>query len=83
MLQFEQIRKRLKANNVSINISDAAVNWMASVGYDPQHGARPIKRLLQRYVLNYLSKEILSGKMEGRSKVLIDIENDEPVFRYE
>jgi ATP-dependent Clp protease ATP-binding subunit ClpB len=64
-------------------MSEKAIDWLATVGYDPTHGARPVKRMLQKYLLNDLSREILSGRMEGRTKVKVDIENDTVVFRYE
>lgn len=82
-MQFELIVKRIPNNQFSIDISEEAIDWLAAVGYDPSHGARPVKRMLQRYILNDLSREILSGKMEGRQKVKIEVENDEIVFKYE
>ena len=82
-LQFELILKRIPNNQFRIEISEEAIGWLAAVGYDPTHGARPVKRMLQKYLLNDLSREILSGRMEGRTKVKVDIENDEIVFRYE
>ena len=82
-LQFNLIIKRIPENRFSIDISEEAIDWLAAVGYDPTHGARPVKRMLQKYILNDLSREILAGKMESRSKVLIGVENDEIVFRYE
>jgi ATP-dependent Clp protease ATP-binding subunit ClpB len=56
---------------------------MAIIGYDPNYGARPVKRMLQKYLINDLSKEILSGRMGGRTKVMVDVDNDEIVFKYE
>lgn len=82
-LQFNMIMKRIPENRFSIDITDAAIDWLAAVGYDPAHGARPVKRMLQKYILNDLSREILAGNMEGRTKVTIDEVNDEIVFRYE
>lgn len=82
-MQFNMILKRIPNSQFSIEMSEKAIDWLATVGYDPTHGARPVKRMLQKYLLNDLSREILSGRMEGRTKVKVDIENDEVVFRYE
>lgn len=82
-LQFNMIMKRIPENRFSIDITDAAIDWLAAVGYDPAHGARPVKRMLQKYILNDLSREILAGNMDGRTKVTIDEVNDEIVFKYE
>lgn len=82
-LQFELILKRIPNNQFRIEMSEEAIDWLAAVGYDPTHGARPVKRMLQKYLLNDLSREILSGRMEERTKVKVDVENDEIVFRYE
>jgi len=82
-LQIDLILKRIPNNQFSIEVSEEAVDWLAAVGYDPTHGARPVKRMLQKYLINDLSKEILSGRMESRTKVMVEVENDEIVFRYE
>ena len=66
---------------ITIQISDAAVQWLATLGYDPQFGARPVNRLLQKFVLNELSKEILSGQVSADQEILIDLQNEELVFR--
>src|SRR5512137_1953850 len=55
-MQFEQIATRVKRQNFELKITDAAIEWLSTVGYDPQFGARPVKRLLQKYILNELSK---------------------------
>lgn len=82
-LQFNLILKRIPEGKFTIEISDEAIDWLATVGYDPTHGARPIKRMLQKYLLNDLSREILSGRMDNRTSVKVDVENDEINFRYE
>ncbi len=82
-LQFNLILKRIPEGKFTIDISDEAIDWLATVGYDPTHGARPVKRMLQKYLLNDLSREILSGRMDNYTKVKVDVENDEIVFRYE
>ena len=82
-LQFNLILKRIPEDKFTIEITEQAIDWLATVGYDPTHGARPVKRMLQKYLLNDLSREILSGRMDNRTKVKVDVENDEIVFRYE
>ncbi|MBL7972370.1 MAG: AAA family ATPase, partial [Prolixibacteraceae bacterium] len=82
-LQFNLILQRIPNGQFSIEMSEEAIDWLAAVGYDPTHGARPVKRMLQKYLLNDLSREILSGKMESRTKVMVDVVNDEIVFKYE
>lgn len=82
-IQFNRIVRRLGNQSIRIRISDAAVQWLATVGYDPQFGARPVTRLLQKYVLNELSREILAGKVLPEQGIVIDLEDDELVFRTE
>ena len=82
-LQLSMIINRIPDKKFTIEMSEEAIDWLAAVGYDPTHGARPVKRMLQKYLINDLSKEILSGRMEDRAKVLVEIENDEIVFKYE
>jgi len=82
-LQLSMIINRIPDKKFTIEMSEEAIDWLAAVGYDPTHGARPVKRMLQKYLINDLSKEILSGRMEDRTKVKVEIENDEIVFRYE
>jgi len=82
-LQINLILQRIPNKQFTIEVSEEATDWLAAVGYDPTHGARPIKRMLQKYLINDLSKEILSGRMEGRTKVKVEVENDEIVFKYE
>ena len=79
-LQFEQVRKMLNKNGIELKISDKAVNLLAEMGYDPQFGARPLKRVIQREVLNELSKMILAGKVNVEKPILIDVENDHFTF---
>ncbi|MEL7589119.1 MAG: ATP-dependent chaperone ClpB [Prolixibacteraceae bacterium] len=80
-IQFERIIKRLGNQNLKLSISNEAVNWIASVGYDPQYGARPVNRLLQKYVLNELSRELLSGKVSANQSIEIVMEDDELKFK--
>jgi ATP-dependent Clp protease ATP-binding subunit ClpB len=82
-LQLNLIIQRIPNKQFTIEMSEEAIDWLAAVGYDPTHGARPVKRMLQKYLINDLSREILSGRMEERSKVKVEVENDEIVFRHE
>ena len=79
-VQFEQIVKRLSASDLKIELSEKANEWLSGVGYDPHFGARPVKRVLQKYVLNELSKRILSGKVDKAKPIVIDYENDSLIF---
>ncbi|MBN2806361.1 MAG: ATP-dependent chaperone ClpB [Prolixibacteraceae bacterium] len=80
-LQFQLIAKRLVKQGITMDITDAAVEWIASVGFDPQYGARPVKRVFKQYVLNDLSKKILAGNVNKEKPIVIDKENDELIFR--
>ena len=73
-IQFNIIRKRLEENGIQVEISDNAKKQLAIWGYNPQFGARPLKRVLQREILNELSKEILSGNIHKDSVVAIDLD---------
>ena len=73
-IQFNIIRKRLEENGIQVEMSDNAKKQLAIWGYNPQFGARPLKRVLQREILNELSKEILSGNIHKDSVVAIDLD---------
>jgi ATP-dependent Clp protease ATP-binding subunit ClpB len=75
-IQVGLIRKRLEEAGVKIEISDAACERLAKLGYDPQFGARPLKRIMQREILNELSKQILAGKVHKDSMIFVDIKNE-------
>lgn len=80
-IQLDILAKRLKQNDITISYTDEAVEFLAQIGYDPQFGARPIKRVIQKRVMNELSKEILSGKVTVDSEIVIDSFENEIVFR--
>jgi len=80
-LQFNQIKKQVEEQDLLIDISDAAVEWIAQNGFDPHYGARPIKRLIQKYLLNELSKQIIAGKFTKNDSLLVDSFGDGLVFR--
>lgn len=80
-LQFEMVKSMLLKNEINIELSEKAVNYLGDVGFDPQFGARPIKRVLQREVLNELSKQILSESIAPNQKILIDAGEGKLVFQ--
>ncbi|MFV0366036.1 MAG: ATP-dependent chaperone ClpB [Mangrovibacterium sp.] len=80
-IQLTRIKARLAEQNIDIEMSDTAAAWLAHNGYDPQFGARPINRMLQKMVLNRLSKEILSGNISTNQRIFVDVKDDELSFR--
>jgi ATP-dependent Clp protease ATP-binding subunit ClpB len=81
IIQFKQIQKHLLEQQVNIRITNEAVNWLAELGYDPQFGARPVKRVIQKQVLNELSKQILAGKINKEKEIILDVFDNVFVFR--
>lgn len=80
-LQLSGVKKMLAQNGIALNFTDAALTFISEEGYDPQFGARPVKRAIQKYVLNELSKEILGMKINRNHPITIDKEGDRLVFR--
>jgi ATP-dependent Clp protease ATP-binding subunit ClpB len=81
-IQFQMIRKMLEEQGIAISITESAIDWIVRSGFDPLYGARPIKRIMQRYIINQLSKEILAGKISKEKPIVIDYFDDfELVFR--
>ena len=80
-LQINQLKKLLDKQHIVIDATEEAIAYLAKKGYDPQYGARPIKRVIQKEVLNNLSKELLQGTIQSESVVLIDSFDDRLVFR--
>lgn len=80
-LQLKGVSKMLLKQNIVLDATPEAITYLAQKGYDPQYGARPVKRVIQREVLNELSKEILGGKVTTDSIILLDSFNDALVFR--
>ncbi len=80
-LQMEYVRTLLRENDMQIQISDSAADWIAAAGFDPQFGARPLKRIIQRKVLNKLSVEILAGTFKAGDTIMVDKVDDELVFK--
>ncbi|MEL7268904.1 MAG: ATP-dependent chaperone ClpB [Bacteroidota bacterium] len=80
-LQLNQLKKLVAKQNITLDATSEAIAYLAEKGYDPQFGARPVKRILQKEVLNNLSKALLSGSIKGDSIVLLDSFDDQLVFR--
>lgn len=79
-IQLNGVKKMLKENGIELNITDAALKFITEEGYDPQFGARPVKRAIQRYVLNDLSKAIIGGNVKNDKPITVDYQNNEIVF---
>ena len=79
-LQIRQVQKLLERNGVQLEVTTAAVDLFAREGYDPQFGARPVKRVLQRMLLNELSKQIIAGTVNTEKPIRVDAKGDEVVF---
>jgi ATP-dependent Clp protease ATP-binding subunit ClpB len=82
-LQFNHIRDMLMKNGIDLRIKNAALEWLSEKGFDPQFGARPVKRMLQKYLVNELSKQILADKIDRTKPVLVDVVNNQLVFKSE
>lgn len=80
-LQLNAVKKMVEKNGIDLQFTDAALDFISHEGYDPQFGARPVKRVIQRYVLNELSKEILSGHVDRSRPIVIDRNGDGLVFK--
>jgi len=79
-LQFRIIQKMLDKNGIKISATNKAIDEISEMGFDPQFGARPIKRVIQRHILNELSKMILAGKINKDHKIIIDEKDNKLVF---
>ncbi len=80
-LQVKSVQKMLASNGIELKVTKEALELLADDGYDPEFGARPVKRTIQRLVLNQLSKDILSQKVDREHPIVIDREGDELVFK--
>ncbi|HWZ13795.1 MAG TPA: ATP-dependent chaperone ClpB [Mucilaginibacter sp.] len=79
-LQFKHVQQTLAEMGIQIEASEEALDWLAQLGYDPQYGARPLKRVIQKKILNELSKQILAGKVDKDSKIKLDMFDNQFVF---
>lgn len=79
-IQLNNISNMLADNGVRLQVTERALEFIAREGYDPQFGARPVKRAIQRYILNDLSKEIISGKLDNEKVITVDYRDNKLVF---
>ena len=80
-IQLGIVHKMLKHSGVELRVTDKAREWIAHIGYDAAYGARPVKRVIQREVINELSKRILAGKVDKSQPIIIDCENNALSFK--
>jgi ATP-dependent Clp protease ATP-binding subunit ClpB len=82
-LQLDIISERLGENDIKLSWTEDALDWLSQLGYDPQFGARPLKRVLQKRILDELSKKLLSGELQSNGNIVLDAFGTELVFRSE
>ena len=82
-IQLEQLKKLVAQSGIQLEFSDYLVDFLAENGFDPQFGARPFKRLIQKEIVNQLSKKILAGDIDKLRPVLVDVFDGNVVFRNE
>ncbi len=82
-IQLEQLQKQLMTQNINLQFTDYALDYLAQRGFDPQYGARPLKRLIQKDIINMLSKKIIGGEIDKSKPVLIDVFDGVVVMRNE
>lgn len=80
-IQLESLKAKVLKQGITLDFTSEAIGFISKIGFDPQFGARPIKRALQKEVLNSLSKEIIAGKVHAESIILVDSFNEDIVFR--
>ena len=81
LLQIKGVQKMLAENGVELQLTDNAINFIAQAGYDPEFGARPVKRAIQRYLLNDLSKKLLAQEVDRSKAIIVDVAGDGLSFR--
>ncbi|MBK7035257.1 MAG: ATP-dependent chaperone ClpB [Bacteroidetes bacterium] len=79
-IQLNGLKEMLSERDIKISFSDAVINWLAEEGFDPQFGARPLKRVIQKEIVNELSKKILSGEVKSDDTIVVDEKGGEVVF---
>lgn len=72
VLQIKSVQNMLSGNGVDLALTDSAIDFLANTGYDPEFGARPVKRAIQHYLLNDLSKKLLAQEVDRSKPILID-----------
>ena len=80
-LQIEGVKNMLAGNGVELRMTDAAIDFLARVGYDPEFGARPVKRAIQHYLLNDLSKKLLAQEVDRSKPIVVELEGDHLTFK--
>ncbi len=80
-LQFKMVQDKLKENGIKLTASSEGIDWISNLGFDPQFGARPVKRVIQKHVMNELSKQLLKGSIQRDAEIVLDVFNDTIVFR--
>ena len=80
VLQISNVGKMLASSGIELELTTKAIDRIADLGYDPEFGARPVKRVIQRYVLNQLSREILAGTVERGAKIYVDFDGNDLTF---
>ena len=80
-MQFNKVKEMLKPNGIDINMTDAAMKYMAKISYDPQYGARPVKRMMQREMLNELSRMIIADKVNKDKPITVDYDGNGLIFK--
>jgi ATP-dependent Clp protease ATP-binding subunit ClpB len=79
-LQISLIQKTLLENGIKLEMTDKAIHFIAEEGFDPQFGARPVKRAIQRLILNDLSKQLLSGTVQNNETIVVDFDGKSLIF---
>jgi ATP-dependent Clp protease ATP-binding subunit ClpB len=80
-IQMNRVARMLNNQSIEIEVTDEAIEWLTERGFDPQSGARPVKRLIQKEIINELSKEIIAGKVTKDSKIKVSVEKAKLVFK--
>jgi len=80
-IQLQGLKNLVAQSGINVEFSDYAIDYLAEHGYDPQFGARPLKRLIQKEIVSQLRKKILSGEVDKTKTVLIDVFDNTVVFR--
>jgi ATP-dependent Clp protease ATP-binding subunit ClpB len=80
-IQLQAVQQLLHASNIELNVTPVARKWIAEVGYDPLYGARPVKRTIQRELINELSKRILAGDIHREHPIVVDVRDHQLSFQ--
>jgi ATP-dependent Clp protease ATP-binding subunit ClpB len=80
-IQLSRLKNRLAERRIELELTDRAKEYIATIGYNPTYGARPLKRIIQREIETPLAKKIIKGEIKDNSKVTVDFENDQLIFR--